>query len=548
MSPLRCLTRVGLVAAAFLAPVGGSTARGASEPAVDRGIQFLKGQVGAQTGETALMALAMLKSDVPPTDPALTRCIEVIRQRCSSGVYVPERRGGSDIYEAAVVCLALANLDPEPRRAELEAAAQFLISRQNANGSWDYTQRTAGDCSISQYAVLGLWEAENGGVVVPPRVWDNAAQFYLSVQNTSTGSWNYHRDESATYADSLSMTAAGIGSLMICQRQLAKYRRGAGAENALLTPLIAEGQRGAGKYDVRVRNADIDQAVKHGLAWMGANFTPEGPIVGQSVYYMLYGVERVGALGDKATIGRVNWFEAGRQFILSQQRADGSWDSHHGVIPNTVWAILFITKSTAKSVRKLEIKRLGPGTLLGGRGLPSDLSNLTVAGGRVVSRPMNGAVEGMLAVLEDPRAENADSAVNGLVTRFRTEGPAVLRPHKDRLRKLLSDRDPGVRRIAAWALARTGDVDTAPMLIGALTDADEEVVRTAREGLQLLSRKIDSLGPPSPSTPEQRAEAAQRWGAWYAAIRPLGTEGQDEVADRVSKPKPAQLGAAGGPR
>ncbi len=47
---------------------------------------------------------------------------------------------------------------------------------------------------------------------------------------------------------------------------------------------------------------------------------------------------------------------------------------------------------------------------------------MTVAGGRVMSRPMNGAVEGMLAVLEDPRAQEADSAFSGLVSRY-SEGP-----------------------------------------------------------------------------------------------------------------------------
>jgi hypothetical protein len=200
----------------------------------------------------------------------------------------------------------------------------------------------------------------------------------------------------------------------------------------------------------------------------------------------------------------------------------------HGEVCNTVWAILFITKSTAKTIRRVDIKRLGAGTLLGGRFLPKDLTNLTVAGGRVVSRPMNGAVEGMLAALEDPRVETADSALAGLVKRYRAEGPDVLRPHKDRFRKLLTDRDPGLRRVATWALARTADLDVVPSLITALTDPDEAVVRTARDGLQLLSRKINDLGPPANSTPEQRKEAAKRWGDWYASIRPLDLEGQDD--------------------
>ena len=139
---------------------------------------------------------------------------------------------------------------------------------------------------------------------------------------------------------------------------------------------------------------------------------------------MLYGVERIGALAEKATLGRVDWYAKGGDFIRSTQQSDGSWLGQHGTDMNTVWAVLFLVKSTAKTMQKITIKRLGAGTLLGGRELPKDLSSLTVAGGRVVSRPMNGAIEGMLAVLEDPRAEQADAAVAGMVDRYYTEGPA----------------------------------------------------------------------------------------------------------------------------
>ncbi len=497
------------------------------DPAVSRGISYLRGKAGnGQTGETALIALAMLKADVPVTDPTLTACITKIRLRILSGGYSPERQGGADIYEAAVVAMALANLDAESRRAELGIIARFLVGRQNGNGSWDYTGRDKGDTSISQYAVLGLWEAENAGADVPPEVWDRAAGFFMSVQ-ADGGSWNYHRDEGAVYPETLSMTAAGVGSLLICQRQLTRFRRGADSASSLLTPMSVDNQRT--KYDVQTSFARLDSSVKRGLAWLGSNFTTKsGGIIGQSAYYCLYGIERIGALAEKDTIGRVDWFEQGRSFIHNGQRGDGSWDSQHGDVPNTVWCCLFLTKSTAKTVRKMALKQLGAGTLLGGRGLPKDLSNLTVAGGRVVNRPMNGAVEGMLTVLEDPRAENADGALAGLVTRYRTEGPKTLRPHKDRFRKLLTDRDPGLRKVAAWSLSRTGDLDVVPALIDALTDPDESVVSIAREGLQLLSRKVEGLGPPSQSTPEQRKEAAAKWRSWYLGIRPLDLEGQDE--------------------
>ncbi len=56
------------------------------------------------------------------------------------------------------------------------------MAKQKAAGCWDYDGRAAGDASISQYAVLGLWEAENAGVRIAPSVWDNAAGWFLSVQ------------------------------------------------------------------------------------------------------------------------------------------------------------------------------------------------------------------------------------------------------------------------------------------------------------------------------------------------------------------------------
>ncbi len=49
------------------------------------------------------------------------------------------------------------------------AAGANIMGKQKANGSWDYDNRTFGDTSISQYAVLGLWEAENAGVTISPR-------------------------------------------------------------------------------------------------------------------------------------------------------------------------------------------------------------------------------------------------------------------------------------------------------------------------------------------------------------------------------------------
>ncbi len=153
------------------------------EPAVLAGVQYLRGRaMNQQVGEAAMTALGMLKADVPSTDPAVASCYATIQKRFTGSGYLPQRTSGHAVYEAAVVAMALANMDSDAHRGEIGMVATYLIGRQNANGSWDYSDRSHGDTSISQYAVLGLWECENSGVNIPPSVWDRAASWYLSVQ------------------------------------------------------------------------------------------------------------------------------------------------------------------------------------------------------------------------------------------------------------------------------------------------------------------------------------------------------------------------------
>ncbi len=519
------LTFLVLASLASLAP---RAALGQADAAISRGLGYLRSQAGsAGAGECALIVLAMAKAEAPLNDPGLVTALDRLKKRFNGTAYTPERGGGPDIYEASVTIMALANLDPDGNKGFIQAAASHIASKQNANGSWDYAHRSAGDTSISQYAILGLWEASTAGVNVSPSVWDRAAGWCLKNQ-AAGGSWDYHRDEGSP--ETLSMTAAGIGTVLICQRQLADYKRALAAENPYLIPLNTE--RARTRYTADTPATRMTESARAGLNWIARNFSLTNmPIVGQTPFYYLYGVERIGALAEKDTMGNVDWFDVGRQFILSKQNADGSWNSEHGTVPNTTWAILFLTKSTAKTVEKIRIRRLGAGTLVGGRGLPKDLSSISVAGGRVVAKPMVGAVEGMLAVLEDPRAENADSALAGLISRYQTEGPKALTPYKDRFRKLLTDSDPGVRRVAAWAIGRMAELSMVPVLLPALRDPDEGVVREAQGGLKLLSRKIEGYGPPPNPTAEQREQAIARWSAWYESARPIANDARSGSPD-----------------
>ncbi len=516
----------------FVVAFGSRTGAAQQDPAVQNGVAYLKAHHGGKPkGESAMIALGLLKAEVPPGDPAVQDCLTVVRSGFSSNSYSPSLTDGRGVYEATAALLAFSAQDAAGNKSLIAILANYLMGAQKPNGSWDYTHRQKGDTSISQYAVLGLWEAQNVGIDVPQSVWDNAARWFISVQD-SVGGWNYHRDESEL--DTVAMTAAGVGSLLICQRHLDPNRRSpAGREtSSLLIPLTAEPTKEEGPASTSLK--EIKQSITKGMGWIGTNFVMGTVLSGHSTSYALYGVERIGALADRQSIGSVDWFAKGRAYLHSSQQSDGSWrNGQYGNEMDTVWAILFLTKSTAKSIRKIELRGIGAGTLLGGRGLPSDLNSMTVAGGRVVSRPMNGAIEGMLAVIEDPRAEQADSAVAGLAERYNREGPGVLRPFKNRFRKMLSDPDPEVRKVAVWCLARTGDLDVVPALIDVLVDKDDSVVTAAKLGLQLVSRKIEGLGPTIPATDEERRAAASRWRSWYSAIRPLDFDGQDEEVNET---------------
>ncbi|HKI18768.1 MAG TPA: hypothetical protein VKA15_12855 [Isosphaeraceae bacterium] len=284
------------------------------EPAVISAIQYLRTSYKNQpTGESAMTALALLKAEVPANDPDLLACVARIHACLTTSTYEPVQKGGHDIYEAGVCAMVLANQYAESNRPWIKLIADYLLQKQKANGSWDYVYRTNGDASISQYAILGLWESENAGVDIPPSTWDRAATWYMSVQS-GAGSWCYHRDEGSP--ETLSMTAAGVGSLLICQRQLDRYRGNRRGTSNLMKSLVADA--GFGDYHPTTTNAQIDAAVRRGLGWISANFNPASlPAVGQTPYYMLYGIERIGALADRDKIGRVDWYERGRAYITS---------------------------------------------------------------------------------------------------------------------------------------------------------------------------------------------------------------------------------------
>src|SRR3954447_9214571 len=72
----------------------------AETAAITRGAGLLRGRAGSgRVGEGALMALALIKGDVPAKDPALEALLARVRRQVSGSVYTPELGSGVEIYE-----------------------------------------------------------------------------------------------------------------------------------------------------------------------------------------------------------------------------------------------------------------------------------------------------------------------------------------------------------------------------------------------------------------------------------------------------------------
>jgi hypothetical protein len=516
------------------------------EQARQRGITFLRSnasRVVGTGGRGALFAMTLLKAGIPVDAPEIQPLINEVLSRVSSNDFKPasEHEG---IYEAGVSLMALANADPEKYKPQITAIAQFLISKQNSDGDWDYlgANKTTGDTSISQYGMLGLWEATRSGVEVPTGVWEKTVQWHASRQCTD-GGFTYHPappgvgggNTGATH----SMTVAGTGSVLIARMMLFgagaaevepdPQKKKAGAKFGVLEnfddPVKAEVK--AVPKGRTTQKGPTDATVQRGIGWMNKNFTIANPS-GWPLYY-LYGLERLGALADTDKFASRDWYQEGAAHLVETQNKDGTWGDQSGPDCGTCFAVLFLTKATAKMVsptkRAARASRFGTGLLAGGRGLPTNLKDAEMSKGQVKARVMTGDVDKLLAELENLQSDKVEAAQQTLVEQIQLGNGEALIGQKDRLLKLVNDKRWEVRRTALWALGRSNDLQLAPLLINGLSDTVQEVTIEARNALKFLSKKLNGFGYSDEPTDDQRLEEIKKWKKWYLSVRAYDERG-----------------------
>lgn len=554
MSHFNKLNRVLLLIAAWVVfgvAVRGIQAQGNVRAATDDHIKnainraqrlILSRLAGESDSHAALGTIALLKSGMDHKSPEIQKVCERLCTHVKGSIFRPDMH---HIYEGAVMLLALANADAKKYRPQIDAIARYLIANQSKDGHWHYPNQMEGDTSISQYAMLGLWEAERAGIVIPLEVWDRSASWHIRMQQRD-GGFAYHPSMFAQVSASLhSMTAAGIGSLRIARRylypgarqrvvidipqQAAKKNR-SGKRFGILEPVFRDETVDTTSQDLalELRNAryvstvkldEIDEAVDKAVAWMTANFTIERP-TGHPIYY-LYSLERASALAELKTYGIHDWYEEGAAHLVATQTQEGSWNDTSGQIPAAAFGTLFLVRATSKMVEP-DVPRVefGTGILVGGRGLPDDLKESQLNDGKVKKTAKKTPLEDLLTQLENPQIPLLESTQAEIIEQVVIGDRNKLIGQVDRLKRLAGHPDAEVRRTALWALGRSDDLRLAPILVAALKDADVDVFVEARNALRCLSRQVEDFGlKEAPLDAASREREWQKWRDWYRSVR-----------------------------
>jgi hypothetical protein len=517
------------------------------QKARDRGVKYLlnipQGALGAgggsspgaELGARCLAAVALVKCDVDKNHAVVRQALNELKANIRSGAITQGYESVYNLGVGIVLCSAVGDKDTA------QAALRQLLTFQRSTGGFASTVGSAGgDTSMTQYAVLGMWEATQLGIGVPAQAWQGVANWLIQTQG-GDGTFQYNPTVGIpmgmTTSASHSMTAAGLGSLYICGNHI-RIRNGKEKEPggkkarqddvpSVLTPVGGQKKEaekenpGAGRITIDMGR--VQAGMTRGDAWFAKNFkvSPDS-----WPFYYLYALERYQAFREKwegESTAEPDWYNQGAAHLLQAQTADGSWNGDHSQSVSTSFALLFLIRGTKKS---LKVEEKAGGTLLSGSGLPSDLSNIRIKDGKIAVKALAGPAGDLLEIMEKPDDPRFLEAIEGFGELVIKADDIMLSPHLVRLKKLAKSGSAEARAGAVIALGKSRDLDYVPTLIYALEDEDERVMKAAWDGLKFVSRRFDSFGLSSDFKGDEKerslakAKAIERWKEWYRTVRP----------------------------
>ncbi|HEX4612105.1 MAG TPA: hypothetical protein VH092_28170, partial [Urbifossiella sp.] len=251
--------------------------------------------VNMEGGTTALATLALLNAGYTEKDEAVRKALDYLRT-------LPPRK----TYVVGLQNLVLAEARQPKDLPLIQRNADWLVERAiglraGKLEGWSYEGGNAlGDGSNTQYALLGLYAAKQAGARVDDTVWRAIQDHYVVNQvkpTNTTGAWRYHNNP-LDPGPSFTMTVAGVCGLLIAGMGLDQTGQG-------LDPATGVAAN-CGVYDT-------NDAVARGMNWVAANFSFDS---GKSIFYNVYGLERLGRLSGERFIGKYDWYREGCEYLL----------------------------------------------------------------------------------------------------------------------------------------------------------------------------------------------------------------------------------------
>ncbi len=292
-------------------------------------------------GVTALATLALLNCGEKPTDPVVANALGYLRT-------LPRKK----TYVVALTTIVFAEARQKEDVSRIQANVDWLVASGNAGPArreggkligWSYPfdESSRPDASNTQYALLGLYAGKLAGAKIDDEVWRQIRGLYSKTQRKEgdSGYWRYIEEQIAGERASFTMTVAGVCGLIIAEMALDDNEQ-------KLDPTTGVAAN-CGRYE-------SSDAVNRGMNWIGKRFSfNEAPEL-KSVFYNVYGIERVGRLSGQRFLGRFDWYREGCDYLTSERsgrRVDGNWKldkaglSFDGVdVISTSFALLFLSK------------------------------------------------------------------------------------------------------------------------------------------------------------------------------------------------------------
>ncbi len=501
--------------------------------AIDRGVQFLAsdGANDERFGAKALVGLVLLTHGEPHDHPKIVDAAAKIHAGLTERDPAKFNTSSWDVYSTGLAIIFLCDHDPAANREDIECLLKYLRWRQKPHGGWGYLERETGDTSMTQYGVLSSWTASHAGFNVPQESIEAVATWLMKTQDPS-GGFGYQgtiaKGNALEKQSEIrpSMTAAGSGSLFICasfldlieQTEKRKDLPTALKEIKSKEAIKKEKERIKTRIDLR----QIRETQSRAKDWMEANYKmppAEWP------HYYLYALERCMSfreLFEHKAEKEPQWYDDGAEWLMKTQGKEGSWNGQCGAVPDTAFGVLFLMRSTKKKIEKA--LSFGEGTMIGGRGIPKDTSEIEVRGGHIVARPLLGPAEKLLAALEKPDGRDFDRSVELLQALPSDKVEDLTAKYGDKIRMLVNSNAMGARLAAVQALGKTRNLDNVETLIYALTDPSPQVVQAADQALLRIRRAPGTSAISDSFSEEDRRLLIEKWKAWYQTIRPGAEE------------------------